>query len=245
MVEAAGVELAYGERGEGRPVLLVHGMADDSRCWEELAERVARRARVITYDRRGYGASGAPDPYQRTTVQEQTEDAAALLRRLRAAPAVVCGRDFGALVCLDLAKRHRSLVRAAAVVEPPLYAFAAAASEALAEQRLRLEQALRDRGPAGAVAEFLTDQAADERRLARARAAAKAFFADYGGLASWPVTRRELRELDLPLTVITGRAAPLHARQAAAALTELAPRSRAAHDEPLEPILLDLLGAAS
>ena len=69
-------------------------------------------ARVIAYDRRGYGASGAPEPYEGTTVEEQAEDAAALLRALDAAPAVVFGDGFGALVALDLVKRHAALVRA-------------------------------------------------------------------------------------------------------------------------------------
>src|SRR5215210_6203795 len=84
MVEAAGVELAYRELGEGDAVLLVHGMADDAAGWEDVVDALSDRARVIAYDRRGYGRSGAPDPYQRTTVQEQAQDAAALLRALDA-----------------------------------------------------------------------------------------------------------------------------------------------------------------
>jgi pimeloyl-ACP methyl ester carboxylesterase len=229
MVEAAGVRLAYRERGEGQPVLLVHGMADDARSWNEVLEALAGRARVIAYDRRGYGASGAPDPYERTTVQEQAEDAAALLRSLSAAPAVVCGRDLGALVCLDLVQRHGGLVHAAVVIEPPLYPLVAGANEALAGERLALEEALRAGGPRAAVAEFVGGARAGEQRLARATAAPTAFFADYGGLASWPVSRRELRRLDVPLTVLTAADSSPLAASAADALAELVPGARRAH----------------
>jgi pimeloyl-ACP methyl ester carboxylesterase len=240
-IEAAGVELAYREAGSGPAVLLVHGMADDASTWDEVMVGLGERARAIAYDRRGYGASGAPDPYERTTVNEQAEDAAALLRALDAAPAVACGADLGALVCLDLARRHRALVRGAVVIDPPLYAFAPAATEALAEQRLRLEEALRGGGPQEAVAAFLEETGASAERLKRARAAAGAFFADYGGLATWPVTRRELRELDAPLAVLTTATAPVHARQAADALASLVPGARRAHAEPPVEALLRLL----
>src|SRR5437867_4345930 len=161
VVEGVGVALAYEQRGEGPAVLLVHGMADDAAGWLTLAEQLAPAVRAIAYDRRGYGASGAPEPYERTTVEEQAEDAAALLRALDAAPAVVCGRDLGALVCLDLCKRHAGLVRAAALVDPPLFAFVPDATEQLAKQRQALEQALRDGGPEGAVDTYLGDVGTD------------------------------------------------------------------------------------
>lgn len=241
MVEAAGVRLAYRERGEGQPVLLVHGMADDAGSWDETLEALAGRARVIAYDRRGYGASGAPDPYERTTVQEQAEDAAALLHALSAAPAVVCGRDLGALVSLDLVQRHRGLVRAAVLIEPPLYPLVPGANEALADERLRLEEALRAGGPRAAVAEFLGAETG-EQRLARATAAPPAFFADYGGMASWPVSRRGLRRLDVPLTVLTAADSSPLALSAADALAELAPDARRAHGQSPWEAVAERLG---
>src|SRR5688500_13379567 len=97
-VEGAGVPLAYAERGAGPPVLLVHGLASDAEAQAPVAEALAADARVVAYDRRGYGGSGAPEAYAGTTVEEQAEDAAALLRALDAAPAVVAGDGFGALI---------------------------------------------------------------------------------------------------------------------------------------------------
>ena len=93
-VEGAGVPLHYDERGEGPPVLLVHGLGSDGAAMAPVAEAVAGSgARAIAYDRRGYGSSGAPEPYQGTTVEEQAEDAAALLRAVDVGPAVVAAAD--------------------------------------------------------------------------------------------------------------------------------------------------------
>jgi pimeloyl-ACP methyl ester carboxylesterase len=197
---------------------------------------------VIAYDRRGYGGSGAPEPYGATTVHEQTEDAAALVRALDAAPAIVAGADFGALVVLDLLVRHPGMIRGAVLLGPPLYAFVAEANEALATERARLEEAVRSDGPEAAVERWLPEGASAERR-ARARVSHRAFFADYGGLATWPVTRAMLRGISVPVVVLDGERAAAHDRAAADALTRLLPAGRRASGaEPL-PALRELLGA--
>jgi pimeloyl-ACP methyl ester carboxylesterase len=231
-VEGAGVALNVVERGAGPAVLLVHGMASDAQALAPVAEALAAQARVIAYDRRGYGASGAPDPYHGTTVQEQAEDAAALLRGLDAAPAVVAGDGFGALVALDLAKRYRTLVRALVLSNPPLFMFVPEATEHLAAQHAELDAAVRERGPEAGVEAWLGGRVEGEA-LARAKAAHRAFFADYAGLASWPASRRELRALDLPAVVLTDPWSPPHIVAAADALDALLPASRRASDGDL------------
>lgn len=243
-VEGAGVELAYTERGSGPPVLLVHGMGSSAADWAPAAERLAAGARVLAYDRRGYGASGAPEPYERTTVEEQAEDAAALLRALDAAPALLCGTDIGALVCLDLLKRHPGLASGAVLVEPPLYAFVPDAAEALADERVALEAALRAGGPDAAVQTWLAARGALPARVARARATPRAFFADYGAPARWPVARRELRAIAVPLVVLAGADAPPHLRAAARALAELVGGARLLEGRDPVPALAELLAAA-
>jgi pimeloyl-ACP methyl ester carboxylesterase len=228
-VEGAGVPLAYAERGAGPPLLLVHGLASDAEAQRPLAEALAPGARVIAYDRRGYGGSGAPEPYGGTTAEEQAEDAAALLHALGAAPAVVVGDGFGALVALDLMKRHPGLVRAAVLSDPALFAFVPEATEVLSEQRRQIEDAVRAGGPEAGVAVWLGD-GADPGTSARARVAHRAFFADYAGLATWSVTRRELRALAQPAVVLTGPGAPAHVAAAADGLGRLLPAATRSTD---------------
>jgi pimeloyl-ACP methyl ester carboxylesterase len=219
-VEGAGVELAFEEHGEGDAVLLVHGIGGRAGDWPALS------ARVIAYDRRGYGESGAPEHYARTTVEEQAEDAAALLGALDAAPAVVAGEGLGALVALDLARRHRPLVRGVVATDPPLLAFVPQAAEVLAGERQELERVMRESGPGAAAREHMLAAGAPSAVADGAAEHFRAFFADYGAVATWPVGRRELRALDVPVVVLDGPSPPAHVRSAADALIALVPGAR-------------------
>ena len=84
----------------------------------------------------------------------------------------------------------------------------------------------------------------DGPALERARTT-YAFFADYAGLASWPVTRRELRALDMPSVVLTGPRSPAHVVAAADALAGLMPAARPANDGDLAAAARTLLASPS
>jgi pimeloyl-ACP methyl ester carboxylesterase len=226
-LEGAGVELAFEERGSGPSVVLVHGATGTGAIWRETVAALGEGMRTIAYDRRGYGASGAPEAYAGTTFEEQAEDAAALIRSLDAAPAIVCGHSLGAGVCLDLMKRHAQLLRGAVLIEPPVLSLSAAGPEAMAETREAVERGARHGGPAGAVEAFLATWGDDvlqqlgEDRLEAARSAPRAFAADLGAAAAWSFTRRELREMRTRALVLSATRSSGAWRDAAAALAAL------------------------
>lgn len=114
---ANGVRLYYEERGSGAPILCIHGAGSSAAVWSDAAARLARLGRAISYDRRGCSRSERPEPYERTSVSEHADDAAALLDALAAAPAVVIGRSYGGTVAIDLALRYPDRVRAFVVLE--------------------------------------------------------------------------------------------------------------------------------
>ena len=105
-------------------------------------------------------------------------------------------------------------------------------TEQLAAQRAEIEEAVRAGGPQAGVEAWLGGRVEGDA-LERAKAAHRAFFADYAGLASWPVSRRELRALDVPAVVLTGPWSPPHVVAAAEALAELLPAARRATDGDL------------
>jgi pimeloyl-ACP methyl ester carboxylesterase len=112
-----GVRLHHEERGSGEPILCIHGAGSSTLLWTDAIETLARLGRVIAYDRRGCSRSERPDPYERTSVAEHADDAAALLDALDAAPAVVIGRSYGGTVAMDLALRYPDRVRALVALE--------------------------------------------------------------------------------------------------------------------------------
>jgi pimeloyl-ACP methyl ester carboxylesterase len=115
-IQPNGGQIYYEERGAGPPIVLIHGTGSDANNWSTAPE-LARLGRVIAYDRRGFTRSARLDPVDRITAAEHAEDAAALLERLDAAPAIVVGRSYGGNVALELALRRPELVRALALLE--------------------------------------------------------------------------------------------------------------------------------
>lgn len=107
--------LAYTERGDGPPVLLIHGTGTYSETFEPLLQALPETARAIAYDRRGFGASAGPSA---RTFGRHVADAAALLERLDAAPATVVGSSSGGVLALRLAVARPDLVAALVLIEP-------------------------------------------------------------------------------------------------------------------------------
>ena len=244
-VEAGGVALAVEEDGTGAPVVLVHGTAADRTVWRETIDSLGGRVRAISYDRRAYGDSGAPEPYGGTTIGEQADDLAELIEALGAAPAVLCGHGLGATICLDVLTRHRALARAAVLIEPPLLWLSPIGTETMSDIRDAIETGARDGGAAGAVDAYLTQTSGSRvlelmgpERAAAARGAARAFAADFAATAGWSTARRELRALDVPVRLVAGRPGRVPS-DVTRALAELLPDARVreldtGHHPPLE-----------
>jgi pimeloyl-ACP methyl ester carboxylesterase len=228
MLTANGVELSHRVRGEGVPLLCVHETATGGAAWEPLAEALGDRMRLVVYDRRGWGGSTSPQDYRRTTIEEQSEDAAALIDRLGGEPAVLCGAGLGAVVALDLLLRRPALALGAVIIEPPLLAFLPTATEALAEDRLALERALAEKGVEGAVELYLSGEltalGSGAERLppelsAPARGRPATLFAELGAVAAWTMLARLASCERRSFAVVCSSTPPL-VSQAAGALSE-------------------------
>jgi pimeloyl-ACP methyl ester carboxylesterase len=224
-LEARGVEIAWSERGEGQPVLLIHETAATGAVWDAVSEALAPLARAISYDRRGWGASSTPEGYRRTTVEEQSEDAVALLEAAEAVPAVLAGAGVGAMVALDLLLRRPDLVAATLLVEPPVLQLLPMATEALSDERRRLETAAAVREdvidlylsgglPAlGAGVSRLPDEL-----IAAARERPASVIAEMGISTGWRAPLPRLAAAQRPSEIVTAPSTPPLLRVAATAL---------------------------
>lgn len=102
-IEVDGIRLHYVERGQGQPLVLLHGdgsMIQDLQL-SGLLDMAAGKYRVIAFDRPGYGYSERP----RTTIWTPQAQAALLhkaLQQLGVEQPIVLGHSWGTLVAIAL-----------------------------------------------------------------------------------------------------------------------------------------------
>ncbi len=120
-LEIHGGRLYHEVRGDGPTVLINTKDALDAEHYGEVAELLADEFTVVTWDRPGYSRSAQPSGPPSTTFEEQADDAAALIEILGLAPVAVYGSSGGAIVALELARRHSTLVRGVILHEPPIF----------------------------------------------------------------------------------------------------------------------------
>ena len=90
----APVELHYEDHGSGAPVMLIHGWPLSGRSWEAQEPAMIEAGhRVITYDRRGFGASS--QPWQGYDYDTFAADLDALLRHLDLNGVTLVGFSMG------------------------------------------------------------------------------------------------------------------------------------------------------
>ena len=206
--------------GTGPRILLIHGSAADHTTWSiQLASSLKQRFTLIAYDR-------APAE----TVEAQADEAVALLAD-DPAPALIVGSSFGAVVALDVIRRHR-VAAGAVLIEPPMGASdevpAAPAAFLAAYDRRMAEQG----GPAAAELFLRTvlGDAAYERmpRTFQDRAKAKALEirADSAALLAYRPRYAELRAVTTPVLLLGGERSASYFRPTLDALFAALPDAR-------------------
>ncbi len=103
-----GIEIYYEEYGQGKPLLLIHGLGSSSRDWELQLPAFQEHFRVIALDLRGHGRSGKPPgPY---SMVQFARDTACLLKGVDAVPSHVVGISLGGMVAFQLILDFPNLV---------------------------------------------------------------------------------------------------------------------------------------
>lgn len=216
LIDVGTTTLYHEVRGRGPALLLITGGGGDAGMWARVAPALAEEFTVVTYDRRGSSRSPRPDGWTATSVDEQAGDAAALLRTLDLAPAVVVGHSGGASIACGLVARHPEVVRHAVAYEPPLLAVVPNGEEIVGGFRAMVEQAMAEGGPRRAMEVFIRANAGDaayESWLASADPAlreqtfgnAATFFSiELPAFATFVPDRDRLRASGVPLTVVVG-----------------------------------------
>jgi pimeloyl-ACP methyl ester carboxylesterase len=104
LVDAGDVRLAVYVSGprDAPPIVLVHGYPDSAAVWEAVRAHLDTRYRVISYDVRGAGASGAPEARSAYRLERLAADLAAVAdATCGARPFHLVGHDWGSIQCWE------------------------------------------------------------------------------------------------------------------------------------------------
>jgi pimeloyl-ACP methyl ester carboxylesterase len=123
IIKVNGAQLYHQVRGSGPALLMIHGTGADSGCYDRVVTELASHFTVITYDRRGWSRSPRPAGWKKTSIEEQADDAAWLLKATGYAPALVFGSSSAGLTALDLILRHPEVVRGAVLHESSTFTW--------------------------------------------------------------------------------------------------------------------------
>ena len=105
-VQTNGIETAYTDQGQGAgpPVVLIHGFPYNKSMWDDQIAALSGSHRVITYDLRGHGDSGASDgPY---TMENLADDLHVLIESLGLGQVALGGFSMGGYVALAFARAY-------------------------------------------------------------------------------------------------------------------------------------------
>ncbi|GGK86085.1 alpha/beta fold hydrolase [Deinococcus radiotolerans] len=221
------------ERGEGYPLILLHGLGSHSGWLDADLDHFARTRRVIALDSRGHGRSGHPASF---TLADHVSDVLTVMDSLGIAQADVMGTSMGSYVAQALAAGHPQRVSRLILIVPKASGQTSGTAALMAQH----EGELRDLNPQQAQAFLLNLMFAPDTPQAIRDEVARRTAADHAaGLAQTPeqaeAARRALEHFDVrpglphvtaPTLILSGAHDPLNPPPAGADIAALVQHAR-------------------
>jgi pimeloyl-ACP methyl ester carboxylesterase len=100
-----GMQLHYVDwGGQGRPIVLLHGLASNSRIWDMVAPILSQTHRVVALDQRGHGDTDKPDHgYDFASVVNDLDE---FIDEMGFSNPIIAGHSWGGDVALEYAVAH-------------------------------------------------------------------------------------------------------------------------------------------
>jgi pimeloyl-ACP methyl ester carboxylesterase len=162
-IEVAGLRIAFERAGNGPPLVLLHGILQDSQAWRRQLDDLSDEFTLVAWDAPGCGRSS--DPPETFRLPEYADCLAAFVAALGLGRPHVLGLSWGGGLALELYRRHPT-VPATLVLAAAYAGWAGSLPAEVVEDRL--QQALReadlppDRFVPGWLPGLLTDAASQE-----------------------------------------------------------------------------------
>ena len=108
------ISLNYTEYGQGRPILILHGLFGSNRNWQGIARSLSENHRIITPDLRNHGKSGHADGM---SYEEMADDIIFLINNLKLNNVILIGHSMGGKVAMTLALNYPDYISALIIVD--------------------------------------------------------------------------------------------------------------------------------
>ena len=108
------IPLYYEQHGAGQDLILIGGLTSDHQVWKSSVRLLSAHFRVLIFDNRGAGQSGAPDyPY---TIEMMAKDTVDLMDSLNIKQAHMVGHSMGGAIAQQIALSRPEKINKLALV---------------------------------------------------------------------------------------------------------------------------------
>jgi pimeloyl-ACP methyl ester carboxylesterase len=228
----------YFVAGAGKPLVMLHSSLSSKSQWGVLAERLARRFRVIAIDLCGYGDNAGVDAGKPFTLDDEVRLITTHLDKLVPSHVRVhlVGHSYGGLVALRFAQSRRGRIASLALYDPVVFRAlhdddaALAEIKGLAENVAGLVMAGKRSDAAQAFVDFWGDEGSFASlpvpvRDSIARRVDKVPL-DFQAAVRWPLSPVDLRVIAVPTLLLAGARSPTVVKRIVTSLNRELPNRR-------------------
>lgn len=116
-VKVNGIYIHYVKIGRGKPLVFIHGWANNWQGWIPLVDYLRKSYTLYLLDLPGFGHSGNLTKY---TLQTNSSYVSKFIKKLDLTPHAVIGLSMGSFVAADLLKNHGNGIKSAILLGPLL-----------------------------------------------------------------------------------------------------------------------------
>ena len=117
--EESGVRIHHVTRGEGSPIVFMHGFPQFWYLWRHQLTDLGRDHRVVAPDLRGYNLSDKPEEVDDYRMRHLLGDMTRLVEELDLAPFTLVGHDWGGIVSWAFALKYPELLERFVIIDSP------------------------------------------------------------------------------------------------------------------------------
>jgi epoxide hydrolase 4 len=109
----------YVSRGEGKPILFLHGFPQFWYLWRRQIAGLGQDHAVYAADMRGYNLSSKPEDPEAYRMRHLLTDIVGLVEELGVAPLTLVGHDWGGIVSWAFALKHPDMLERLVIIDGP------------------------------------------------------------------------------------------------------------------------------